>query len=981
MRLPTTPLLKPGWLSILAAALAVGPLAHANDDQPAPLPHRVFATSRFHIDEILARPYGPEVPFGATGGRLWASSPQGWAFADDVHWLYQTNFQAFDLAIQDSHGRIEPAGMTYYPSHVHVGHAARPATGLASASFTFRTDNVQNPLARPFRPEKRWTCWSSGNREDWYQVDLGSERRLAGLRVFFFDDAPAGGCRPPARFASWSSTTVNGGDPKPWTKIEATKRTPERPAPGENVEEFEPTSARLIRVTFRNEGEDHYTGLYGLEPIWAPDDPGPRPPPVVEVVADKFITPDDVLACVVRIHNPTDADQTVLVNPLLRGFNIYGALYRSRGLGEVGRGLPGKELLHLQAFGRRRLHDQDVEIPFRFTVARGEPAVVEEPSGGFGFEIASQLQSVGDNADKNKSTGEHVYVIKSGETKVFKAAMAFRTPRTQALRIDEVVKLLPIFAIRKEVRPRFPADLRDTLGDQMDRHQAWYDANLAYFDCSDPWVRKMYYHRAYNLRKNMMDPKLGRLNYPTQSEGRWRSDWYANVISYGAAHQVREARWLRDPSFAQGHLRTWADNAKADGVYPSHVRPSGPSGGQYTDWITSTAWDAHLTHPDRAFLADVVDKLAANVRGWQQTCDPDGDGLLRVDDHWWTGMEWQPSFFAFGGYESDPKDRNQPKTRVTLDRVDLTAYHFGNAAAVARIYRAIGQPEKAGEFEELAAKIAGAVRARMWSQDDRFCYSLRAGDGARADVKEIIGVYPFYFGMFPTGQGYESAWASILDPGQFWTKWPVASVSKQCPAYSQDGWPVGPGGSICMWNGPTWPHANSIVLSGMARTLRANRERPGGAAPLTAAKLWELFHSFTKAQYRDQDFTYPWTGEYYNGETAQWKTPERDYNHSTWLDLLIPDVVGLVPRDDNTLEVDPLLPDGALSHFVLDGQHYRGHDVTVAWDAPGGADHFGDGRKGLDIYLDGKLAASADRLARVLIDLATGERIGEVPAR
>ena len=109
----------------------------------------------------------------------------------------------------------------------------------------------------------------------------------------------------------------------------------------------------------------------------------------------------------------------------------------------------------------------------------------------------------------------------------------------------------------------------------------------------------MYYHRAYVLRKNMLDPKLGRMQWPTQSEGRWRSPWYPNVISYGAAHQVREARWLRDPKYWQGHLRTWAENEKADGVYPSHVTPKGPSDGQYTDWITSTAWDGHLVHPDR----------------------------------------------------------------------------------------------------------------------------------------------------------------------------------------------------------------------------------------------------------------------------------------------------------------------------------------------------------------------------------------------
>ena len=44
-------------------------------------------------------------------------------------------------------------------------------------------------------------------------------------------------------------------------------------------------------------------------------------------------------------------------------------------------------------------------------------------------------------------------------------------------------------------------------------------------------------------------------------------------------------------------------------------------------------------------------------------------------------------------------------------------------------------------------------------------------------------------------------------------------------------------------------------------------------------------------------------------------------------------------------------------------------DVTIVWDAPlpGSADHFGDGRKGLDLYVDGKRVASSPRLARLLV--------------
>jgi hypothetical protein len=80
---------------------------------------RVFPTSRYAIDEILTRPFDRDVPTGCTGARVWASSRQGWAFGDDVHWLDFTSVTAFDIEIRDQDGLLEPATSTYYPSHIH----------------------------------------------------------------------------------------------------------------------------------------------------------------------------------------------------------------------------------------------------------------------------------------------------------------------------------------------------------------------------------------------------------------------------------------------------------------------------------------------------------------------------------------------------------------------------------------------------------------------------------------------------------------------------------------------------------------------------------------------------------------------------------------------------------------------------------------------------------------------------------------------
>ena len=955
--------IRPGILFLgLTAWLGVGqPLSAQQPEPPREArTRRVFAESRFSIDEILARPFNRDVPMGCTGDRVWASSPEGWAFRDDVHWLFQTNLKAFDLELRDEHGLLGPGKATYFPSHIHYEGTVR-ADMKAAASFTFARDRVENPLNTPFVPEKRWTCWSSGHRRDWFEIEFGMPRKIGGFDVFFFDDAPSGECRPPDSFEVQS---FDGGR-REWGPINSTKVVPEQPDAGENRIRFDPVVATRFRFQFRHAGTRFYTGLYGLRPIReAGQARAPEANPL-QITCDKFIDSSDTLVSIVKVHNPTSEVQTIYVDPIVDfGSPLeYWDVKTNSGLivREDGE-LSGREPRSLALEGRKELFGQSLAVRFRYAVLDDPPRPLKVAGasqgrtasfGGFAKPVLDQPSSL------HQLFGHH---IQPGKTKIFKAALEIR-PVKEPSRIDSVLKPA---TDRKLVIKSLDQDARDLVAGQVRDYQSWFDGNLAYFDCSDPSLRKMYYHRAYVLRKNMLDPKLGRMQWPTQSEGRWRSTWYPNVISYGGGHQVREARWLRDPKYWQGHLKTWAENEKADGVYPSHVTLAGPAGGQYTDWITSTAWDGQLVHPDDGFLSQVVDKLAANVRGWQKVYDPDGDGLLMVDSHWWTGMEYQPSFFFFSDYKTS-KDFNQPARQVSLERVDLTAYNYGNALAVARIYRQLGQSGNAAEFDRLAAKIAAALLKKMWRPEKQYFLSLRAGDKAVADVKEVIGVYPFYFGMVPWGKGYESAWASIIDPKQFWTKWPVASASRECPAFSQTNWP-GDGRAVgCMWNGPTWPHANSLVMSAMARTLRATRDHHVSSSPLEREHLWDLFASFTKAQFRDQDLLYPWTGEFYNGDTGAWKTAERDYNHSTWLDILIPDLLGLVPRNDSVLEIDPLLPEGRLSFFILDGQRYRGHDVTIVWDLPlpGSADHFGDGRKGLDVYVDGKLAARSPRLARL----------------
>jgi hypothetical protein len=73
-------------------------------------------------------------------------------------------------------------------------------------------------------------------------------------------------------------------------------------------------------------------------------------------------------------------------------------------------------------------------------------------------------------------------------------------------------------------------------------------------------------------------------------------------------------------------------------------------------------------------------------------------------------------------------------------------------------------------------------------------------------------------------------------------------------------------------------------------------------------------------------------------------------------------VIGLVPRADEVVEVNPLLPVNTWAWFCLDNVRYRGHDVTILWDRDG--TRYGRG-VGLQLFVDGERVARSDQLERL----------------
>jgi len=486
---------------------------------------------------------------------------------------------------------------------------------------------------------------------------------------------------------------------------------------------------------------------------------------------------------------------------------------------------------------------------------------------------------------------------------------------------------------------RFAQALRIHTHAQRLAEERWLAEQIPLFDCPDQKWTRCWYYRWFLVRVNYQEEN----GIPGFYEG--KRGGYTRHITYSTPHIMDEVRWLKDSRYAYGQAEILGKRREANGR----------RFGGYTHWIASTLWGTYLVHPDKKQLARLLPAWAEDTEmAFPGRLSPDlplREYLLNPPSHWATGMEWQPAWFYFDNYD---------RTKETnLYRPDYTAYYYANARAVANMYRELGFQDKARQFDALADKVKEAVNTLMWDPVTKFYYSIKTGtDDQKALVKEVVGIYPFAFEV--PEKKHVRAFETILDPEEFWGPWKVTTCTMKCPMYT-------PKVHLCNWNGPVWPHANSIVAHALAKGIRIYM-----APAVTKRHLWELLDSYTSLHYEDKGtWKQPNIHEEGNADDGQmYGCP--DYFHSTYNDLIITLVGGLVPRNDDIIELFPVV-DVPWTHFKLDRIPYKGHLLTIVWDERSSAQRYKDVPRGYSLFVDGELVGNKPQLQRMTARLPSSK--------
>jgi len=121
----------------------------------------------------------------------------------------------------------------------------------------------------------------------------------------------------------------------------------------------------------------------------------------------------------------------------------------------------------------------------------------------------------------------------------------------------------------------------------------WYRQNIPFFECPDAEITTTYYYRWELTTKHLTygSPTSG-YSYTEFIDRPFWSGAYG-AISCPAGHQLYEARWLRDPRYAQDYSRYW-------------LRTAGAQPRNYSTWLADSVWAVYQVHRDEAFTKDLL---------------------------------------------------------------------------------------------------------------------------------------------------------------------------------------------------------------------------------------------------------------------------------------------------------------------------------------------------------------------------------------
>ena len=450
----------------------------------------------------------------------------------------------------------------------------------------------------------------------------------------------------------------------------------------------------------------------------------------------------------------------------------------------------------------------------------------------------------------------------------------------------------------------------------------WLRERIPLFECPDKQLETTYYFRWWTYRKHIKTTPDGIAISEFLPNVPWAKKY--NIINAPAGHHLLEGRWLRgSKDIFASYLRFYLNDSEA-----SH---------NYSAPLLYSAMEYERTAGSLGINDSDLSKMIEYYHEWERDHGHPSGLFWSIDDR--DAME-----YSISGHRNGKAVKGLRPT--------LNSYMYGEALAIAYFADRLGNRAVRDEYTAKAQRLKGLINDKLLKggfykalhgECDEELFALAEREDDTGSPMELIGYIPFAFGI--PEDGAERAFLYLDDERVFSAKTGLSTVDMRHPDFLKKY------DHECLWNGYVWPFATSQTLFSLYKTVKRGHSE---LKPLLAKEIVR----YSRMHVIERDgVTLPWIDEVMSPNEYVWTSREilrkwgwkeraggyergKDYNHSTFCDLVISGIVG-VNTDREVLTVDPAIPEG-WDYFKLEGVEYRGRLYTVIYDKTG--EKYGKGK-------------------------------------
>ncbi|KAF4547394.1 Hypothetical protein D9617_43g040100 [Elsinoe fawcettii] len=476
----------------------------------------------------------------------------------------------------------------------------------------------------------------------------------------------------------------------------------------------------------------------------------------------------------------------------------------------------------------------------------------------------------------------------------------------------------------------------------------WFANRIPFFEISDKQIQDVYYYRWGLYRAHQRDlGGRGFISTEFLDDVGWQLEPWASLNDATGFH-INEGRWLKDRRYAQDYI-----NNMYTGLNDRH----------FTDYLADSAWNQYLVDGDSSAIISHLNAMIDLFNQWNDHLDT-GKGLYYIEPLLDATEYTISSIDASGGKDGF--------TGGDAFRPTINSYMWANAIALAKVADLAGRSDVATDFRGRAANIKSRFDADIWNTTLQHYIDRHQKSNQYVQYyqpirgRELAGYVPWMFGMPDNNDKFNAAWKQLTNTNEFRGSSGLRTVGPTYQYYMRQYRYDAPTGlRECQWNGPVWPYQVTQVLLGLSNVLNSYTQNiVSKDTYLDELRRYTKIHYYNNVLNIQEDYEPDKPGPLVALPRSH------HYFHSGYVDLIISGLVGIRPRADNTLEVNPLISANSdITYFRLENVAYHGHTVTVQYDKSGSRYNQG---AGLRVEVDGKVAATSASLSRVTAAITKG---------